>query len=251
MQVRIWVAALLLSAFGADLSAADSLEESRRIINRTNQTLQSTQKTIDKTDDTMVRMLNEYKTTHKEIDNYRVYNDQLRELVASQLEEIRMVGSDIDKIEATGLEIMPFMQEMIDGLGQFIASDYPFLAEERRKRLETLNANMKRADVSIAAKFRQILEAYQIEIDYGNTLEVYEDNLEDKKVVFLKVGRIGLYYLSLDKQHCGAWDAQRRQWQPLEDTDYKISISKAIKIAKKQRAPDLFFAAVPPARTRP
>jgi hypothetical protein len=142
------------------------------------------------------------------------------------------------------------MQQMIDGLAQFIASDYPFLPEERSQRLERLNANMKRADLSIAAKYRQILEAYQIEIDYGNTLEAYEGVIEDKRVNFLKVGRIGLYYLSMDKAQCAAWDPGQGQWRPLDDMDYKVSIAKAIKVAKKQRAPDLFFAAVAPARER-
>lgn len=250
MIFRVLAFAVLLSVICFNAAVADSLDESRRIINRTNDKLQSTQKTIDKTDEEIVRMLNEYKAANKEIDNYRVYNGQLREIVASQLAEMQRLTNDIGKIEATGLEIMPFMQKMIDGLEQFIASDYPFLPDERRKRIARLNANMKRADLSIAAKFRQILEAYQIEIDYGNTMEVYEATQEERKVVFLKIGRIGLYYLSQDKQDCAAWDPVQRQWRPLEDMDYKISMAKAIKIAKKQRAPDLFFAAVPPARIR-
>jgi septal ring factor EnvC (AmiA/AmiB activator) len=251
MILRVLTIAVLLSAIGINSAAADALDQSRQIINQTNQELQATQKAIDKTDETIAQMLSEYKSVNKEIDNYRIYNGQLKEIVDSQMGEMQVLANDIDKIEATGLKIMPFMQKMIDGLDRFIASDFPFLPEERQKRLARLNANMKRADLSIAAKFRQILEAYQIEIDYGNTLEVYEENLKDKKVVFLKIGRIGLYYLSLDKEHCGAWEPIQHQWQPLEDMDYKLSIAKAIKIAKKQRAPDLFFAAVPPARRRP
>ena len=195
-------------------------------------------------------MLEQYKADQKEIDNYLVYNCQLKEIIASQVQEMHLLSDDIDKIESTGLQIMPFMQKMIDGLAQFVASDYPFLPEERRMRIAHLNANMKRANLSIAAKYRQILEAYQIEIDYGNTLEAYEGDLDDKKVIFLKIGRIGLYHLSLDKQHCAAWDQEQKQWQILEDIDYKISIAKAIKIAKKQRAPDLVFAAVASAKGR-
>ncbi|PID41048.1 MAG: hypothetical protein CR984_00035, partial [Proteobacteria bacterium] len=208
------------------------------------------QQKIDTVDEETRQMLGEYKTAQKEIDNYRVYNGQLQAIVDSQMEEMRQLTEDIDKIEATGLRIMPFMQQMIDGLSHFIDSDYPFLPEERQKRIDRLNADMKRADLSIAAKYRQILEAYQIEIDYGNTLEAYQGNLEGRKVMFLKIGRIGLYYLSLDKQRCAAWDPTRKQWRALTDVDYKRSIDKAIKIAKKQRPPDLFFAAVAPAEER-
>jgi hypothetical protein len=163
---------------------------------------------------------------------------------------MQLLIDDIDEIASTGWRIMPFMEELINGLSKFIGSDYPFLPEERRTRIEQLNAVMKRADVSIAAKYRQILEAYQIEIDYGNTMEAYEGDLDGRKVVFLKIGRIGLYYLSLDHQHCGAWDMANGQWRNLDDIDYRLAITKAIRIAKKQRSPELFITAVAPAEER-
>ncbi len=247
---RIVVLTALMTFSASVLWAADALDKSRQIITQTNKNLQSSQKRIDQADDEIMRMLGEYKAAQKEIDNYLVYNGQLKEIVDSQMEEMRLLEGDIDKIEATGLQIMPFMQKMIDGLARFITSDYPFLPAERKERIERLNANMKRADLSIAAKYRQILEAYQIEIDYGNTLEAYEGNLEDRKVNFLKIGRIGLYYLRLDKEKCGAWDPVKKQWQELNDIDYTVSIDKAIRIAKKQRSPDLFFAAVASAKER-
>ncbi len=250
MLQRILIATALLTLASLDAGAEDALDESRRIITQTNAQLQTSQQKIDTVDEETRQMLGEYKTAQKEIDNYRVYNGQLQAIVDSQMEEMRQLTEDIDKIEATGLRIMPFMQQMIDGLSHFIDSDYPFLPEERQKRIDRLNADMKRADLSIAAKYRQILEAYQIEIDYGNTLEAYQGNLEGRKVMFLKIGRIGLYYLSLDKQRCAAWDPTRKQWRALTDVDYKRSIDKAIKIAKKQRPPDLFFAAVAPAEER-
>jgi hypothetical protein len=37
---------------------------------------------------------------------------------------------------------------------------------------------MTRADVTNAEKFRRIMEAYQIENDYGNTIEAYRANIE-------------------------------------------------------------------------
>lgn len=250
MAFKTIAAIVLLGLLSVGISADDSLDKTREIITETNQTLKKSQQTIDKTDDKTSQMFEEYKSRQKEIDNYNIYNSQLKEIINSQKQEKQVFLQDIENIESTGLRIMPFMRKMINGLEQFITSDYPFLPEERSRRIAGLKENMKRADLSIAAKYRQILEAYQVENDYGNTIEAYEGDIDNKKVVFLKIGRIGFYYLSLDKQYCSAWVPEKKQWQELEDADYRISIARAIKIAKKQQTPDLFFAAVPPARSK-
>jgi len=238
-----------LSLFSISLSA-DALDKSRQIITNTNSTLQASQKYINDADAQSGKMFEQYKTAKKEIENYLVYNRQLSDIVTSQNEEIQTLQNSIDGIEETGQKIMPFMEKMIVSLESFIASDYPFLQDERSKRIESLKSNMKRADLSIAAKYRQILEAYQIEIDYGNTIESYDGEIEGKKVTFLKVGRIGLYYLSFDKTASLAWSHKNSRWHHLHQNDYKLSIAKAIEIAKKQKSPDLFFAAIAPARSR-
>ena len=36
---------------------------------------------------------------------------------------------------------------------------------------------MTRADVTISEKYRRIVEAYQVEMDYGRTIEAYEGKL--------------------------------------------------------------------------
>ncbi len=243
---RILVSLILFSS----TLFADALDQSREVISQTNKTLVASQKRINDTDKQNMQMYDEYKNAKQEIKNYLIYNKQLKEIVDSQNEEITTLNHEIEGIEQTAEKVMPFMAKMIDALDQFIASDFPFLAQERTNRLEMLKTNMKRADLSIASKYRQILEAYQIEIDYGKTIEAYEGELDQKRVNFLKVGRIGLYYLSFDKQHCAAWDQKSNSWKQLEDSEYTLSLSKAIKIAKKQSSPDLFFAALHPVRSR-
>ena len=49
------------------------------------------------------------------------------------------------------------------GLETFVELDVPFHMEERMQRIEFLRNNLDRSDVSIAEKFRQVLEAYKIE----------------------------------------------------------------------------------------
>ena len=67
-------------------------------------------------------------------------------------------------------------------------------------------ANLKRlmddADTPLSEKYRRVMEAYQVEVQYGHTIEAYQGELRDpgssRMVEFLRLGRVGLYYLSLD-----------------------------------------------------
>ncbi len=240
---------LLFSGYSLTAVSANKLEQSKEVISQTNQTLQSSQQLINETDAQITVMFDKYRSLQGEIENFRIYNRQLRDIVTSQEAEKISFNQSIKGIEATALKIMPFMERMINSLDSFVASDYPFLPHERSKRMATLKASMKRADISVAAKYRQILEGYQIEIDYGNTIEAYDGEIDNKKVTFLKLGRVGFYYLSFDESVCSAWNITDGKWQEL-DGDYKVSIVKAIKIAKRQKSPDLFFAAVPAAEAR-
>jgi hypothetical protein len=134
------------------------------------------------------------------------------------------------------------MVRMVDTLDSFIQLDLPFLLEERRKRVETLKRNMDRADVSTAEKYRRIMEAYQIEAEYGRTIEASSDMLEkdgeSRSVNYLRVGRVAYLYQTLDGEESGVWDPATREWKVLPEK-YRSSISKGLRTARKQLAPDL------------
>ena len=100
---------------------------------------------------------------------------------------------------------------------------------------------MSRADVSVSEKYRRIVEAYQIEIEYGRTIEAYQGKVGDKTVDFLRAGRVALLYQTLDGKETGYWDADAKKW--VQDNDYEDAIEAGLKVAKKQAAPD--FIVVP------
>ena len=134
------------------------------------------------------------------------------------------------------------MTQMIDGLDQFVQLDVPFLLEERTDRVERLKELMERDDITVAEKFRKVTEAYQIENDYGSTIEAYKDTITidgaTREVEFLRVGRVALLYQSPDGQVSGAWDSEKGQWQALGN-EFKNQIRQGLKIANKQIAPEL------------
>jgi hypothetical protein len=170
-------------------------------------------------------------------------------LIDSQHGEMTQVQGELDRIDLVSRDVTPLMLRMIEALDQFVSLDVPFLPEERQERIREIRTMMRRADVSDAEKFRRIMEAYQIENEYGRTIEAYRSTLErgDREVTvdFLRVGRIALVYQTLDEADAGAWDQETRSWVPL-DSSYRSAILQGLRIARKQAAPDLIRLPLPP-----
>lgn len=197
---------------------------------------------IDKIADSMQGRLQQFKTLNKEIDGLAVYNAQLTKQLNNQVEEIESINLSMDQVSIIERQITPLMLRMITGLEQFVALDVPFLKQERKQRLESLNAMMDRADISSSEKFRRVLEAYQVEVDYGRTIEAYTALLDvdnkEREVDFLRIGRLELIYLTRDGKQAGSWDQQSQSFVALPDSTIS-QINKGLRIARKQLAPDM------------
>lgn len=209
---------------------------------QTDSAAQRTQQQIDNLDDETRELLAEYRSVLNQKESLAAYNNQLQQLVVSQTEERALIDEQLENIDTTQRDIVPLMIKMVDVIEQFVELDSPFLPEERTNRVEQLKTMMTRADVSLAEKFRRILEAYQVETEYGRTLEAYQGELkaEDslRTVDFLRVGRVGLYYLTLDQREAGMWDLDTRSWQQLPRESIQ-SVVQGLKVARKQLPPDL------------
>ncbi len=196
-------------------------------------------------------LLNEYNTLSKVVDGLVTYNSLLQRQVNNQEEEKAALSESISNVALIERQIIPMMTRMLDSLEQFIALDTPFLLEERTERLERLRDMMERSDVSSAEKFRRVIEAYQIENDYGRTIEAYKGtvpiNGNEQEVDFLRIGRVSLAYQSVGGAHTGAWDKESGSWVELEASEYKNQIADGLRVARKQVAPDLLIVPVPAA----
>ena len=196
-------------------------------------------------------LLNEYNTLSKVVDGLVTYNNLLQRQVNNQEEEKAALSESISNVALIERQIIPMMTRMLDSLEQFIALDTPFLLEERTERLERLRGMMERSDVSSAEKFRRVIEAYQIENDYGRTIEAYKGtvpiNGNEQEVDFLRIGRVSLAYQSVGGAHTGAWDKDSNSWVELEASEFKNQIADGLRVARKQVAPDLLIVPVPAA----
>ncbi|MFK7958804.1 MAG: DUF3450 domain-containing protein [Lysobacterales bacterium] len=210
--------------------------------NQGNSASQASQDRVDNIVDQTRDITGDFKAVLKENDGLKVYNQLLQTQVDAQNREIRQIDESMDQVTVVERQVVPLMVRMIDGLEDFIRLDVPFLTDERTERVANLRAMMDRSDVTPAEKFRRVMEAYQIENDYGRTIEAYVGAQEvegaEREVDYLRVGRVGLYYQTLDTQYSGAWDKQSGSWTTV-GTESRGQIRDGLRIARKQTAPDL------------
>ncbi len=246
---RSWIVAVLVTAaVSLPLTgSAQSLDQIMKAQQGRTRIAQESQERIDAVVKQTRSIEDQYKAALKEIDGLKVYNTLLSLQVDNQNMKMQDLRDSIDQVEVINRQIVPIMTQMIEGLELFVDLDIPFLLEERQERIAKLHELMENSNVTVAEKFRKVTEAYQIENDYGSTIEAYKDTVNidggTREVDFLRVGRIALIYQSQDGNVSGAWDQSARQYQAL-DSKAKNQIKFALQIATKQKAPDLVLLPV-------
>ncbi|MEX2516838.1 MAG: DUF3450 domain-containing protein [Gammaproteobacteria bacterium] len=208
---------------------------------------QRSQRQVDQLADETLDMEQEYRETLRRIENTRSYNEQLKKQIQRQEEELASFERQLTTVEETQRNLVPLMSRMLEVLAELVELDTPFLPAERQARIAALQDMMYRPDVTLPDKFRRIMEAYQIEMDYGRNIETYEGELEHagrtRTVAFLRLGRLGLYYQTLDGTESGYWNIQQNTWQTLA-TEFNTPIRHGLSIARKEAPPDFFIAPV-------
>lgn len=188
-------------------------------------------------------LLTDYKTVMKQVDGLKVYNARLQRQITNQERRIADIDQSIDEVTIIQRQMMPLVIRMIDGLEQFVELDVPFNLGERRARIEFLRDNVDRSDITVAEKFRQVLEAYNIELQYGRGMETYSDTIDlngvTRDVDFLRIGRVSLVYQTTDGEDSGVWNPETKSWDSLPSGDYATAIRKGVRIAKKQATIEL------------
>ena len=242
---KIWIAALLAVGLGASsISQADeTLQAILKVGQDKNVAAAKSQGKIDKLAEETRSLLGDWKTVNKQIDGLKVYNARLQKQIDNQMRRITDIEGSISQVTVIQRQMTPLVIRMIDGLEQFVELDVPFHIDERRQRVAFLRSNLDRSDVSVAEKFRQVLEAYKIENEYGRKIDAYKGSVDiggtERDVNFFRVGRVALLYQTTDTEVSGAWDQASRSWVQLDSGEYRNAIMKGLRIARKEASIDL------------
>ena len=241
---------LLTVFFATSLISANEIVveanmESVLEVGRENQTLSAnSQDKIDKTERQTDKIVNEYKVVSKQVEGLKLYNAQKRIQIQAQLDLMDKLDEQLVQVVVMQRQIPPLAQKMLDTLETFIQLDTPFRNEERRARVDLVRASLSKPKVTASEQVRQVLEAYNIEAEYGRKIDTYEDKLSDGTVVnILVIGRVGMFYQTKDERTSGRWDNETGSWEELSGS-YRKPIRDGIRMAKKLAPTDMLMMPV-------
>lgn len=229
----------LLNTSSAETTALDSAVETKL---QAQKDVVKSQNKVDALVNQTKDMVQEYRDAIRKTDSLGIYNGQLSKLIKQQKVSLNAIKRQLDNVEETQRNIVPLMIKMISTLEKFVELDLPFLTQERQLRVADLKSVMDRPDVTLPDKYRRIMEAYQIEMEYGRTIEAYTDTINidgsEYTVDVLRVGRLLISFQTLDGKMSGMWNKESKAWEEVS-SEYDRSIKQGIQIAKKQAPPEL------------
>ncbi|HEU4928531.1 MAG TPA: DUF3450 domain-containing protein [Candidatus Krumholzibacteria bacterium] len=152
----------------------------------------------------------------------------IAELERRMVESVRLNESLIDTLDA-----------VVVRLENFVNRDLPFLMEERRARIAGLKESLARPDFTGAEKLRRVLEALQVEANYGSVAEVYQEKImvndEEVHADMVRIGRVSVYWLTPDGERVGEYDRGQSKWVEL-DHKYAHTINVTREMALRLRS---------------
>lgn len=224
--------------------AIDTAEETTRQASRS-------QSRVDNLDAETRRALERYRRALWETQQLKVYQQQLAELQKLQTREKAELERALADVPLTEEDLMPLMLRMVNTLERFIEADLPFALDERRARVDSLKQTLGDAEASLTDQFRKVIEAYQAEVTYGRGLNSRRTQLDlndgQQVVDTLRIGRVALFYLTLDGDSAAMWNPDTGRWDELPATE-RPTIRQGIRIARQTVAPELLTLPMPAPR---
>lgn len=199
---------------------------------------QATQKTEEQWRDDKQQLVTRFEQLELEQQQLSARKTALEEKIAATATRIDDKERQLADIKAIQSRIIPMIDNLVEALREHLDTDLPFLPEERRKRLERLEELRRDPDVAVSEKFRKVMEALVVEAEYGNTIEVYQQTISvdghDMLANIFRLGRISLFFQTLDLKTCGVFDVAASAWQILPGT-FNKNVQTAMDIGAKRQ----------------
>jgi hypothetical protein len=246
------LAVLLLTPVAVVVFAQSTPQQLEETVNGTVEIQKETQRQQDEWAEEKAALLVRYRAAQAGV-QYLTESNAIRRQRAEALEQrIAELRRRLQESVRLSESIQDTLNAIFARLESLVDQDLPFLPQERSFRLETLREELTRPEISAAEKLRRLLEALQVEANYGGTVETYHDRVHVEGdalfVELLRVGRLSLFWRSPDGKRVGEYDRVAGLYTDLPG-QYKRNITRAMEMASRRRPVEL--VALPLGRIRP
>ncbi len=202
---------------------------------------------INQLDDERSDMVREYRTLLQRRDAAVLFERQQQKVVESQRREIESLTDQLTRVDDITAQTIPMMMDMITDLKTFVAADLPFKSSLRQARLDSLDAAMEDPQVSTAERYRLITQAYQAEMEYGATIDTWQETQQvgdnAQTVDMFQYGRVALVWITTDDKKGARWDREQGAWVAL-DSGIIPHVREAIRVASGKKQQEVLFGPV-------
>ncbi|WP_404413404.1 DUF3450 domain-containing protein [Vreelandella aquamarina] len=197
------------------------------------------QQQIEAADDSTRSAIEELRRLERDTHQLQAANAALSTRLVSEAQHQQRLERALNNLDGTRAALPEIEQLMREQLTAWINADLPFLKDERLARVSPAEP----AQADSATRIAGLLEAWRAELAYGRAVDSWRGRLQPdegspRDVEFLRLGRIGLYYLTPDGRQGGVWDVESRQWLTLDETARR-EVRNGLRIADEQRTPEL------------
>ncbi|MDB2438444.1 DUF3450 domain-containing protein [Hellea sp.] len=239
---------LLAGAVGLMMAspASAQLESALNTAKASTSASAASQQRVEDLDDEADTAVREYRAVLQQKDNIALFVAQQDIFLQSQKSEIASLRRQLGTVEQIKQGMSPMMLKMAAEIEDSIDADMPFNLAERKARVERMKNTLADPEVSPAEQYRQVLNAFKIEVSYGQGIDSYEGMHPTKPgniVNFLRFGRVSLVYMTKDESEVGRYNLDTKSWDILNGAD-ALALRKAIRISRGEAAPDVVFAPV-------
>ena len=241
---RLWLAGAIGMMCASPASA--QLESAVQAASASTRASAASQQTVTKLDDAADTAIREFRAVLQQKDNIALFVAQQEIFRESQISDIASLKRQLGTVDQIKQGMSPMMLKMAAALEDSIDNDLPFNLKERKARMEDVKNTLVNPDVSPAEQYRRVLNAFKIEVSYGQGIDSYEGvhpTRPGNVVNFIRFGRTSFVYISKDESELARYSLESKSWEPLTGAD-AIQMRQAIRVAKGEAAPDIVYAPV-------
>ncbi len=233
-----WIGAGPVSAGEGSKSISSVQDKTRQAIEREI----NAQQQADEWSQEKEQLISELRQNKTRLDWARYQNEKYSAYIEREKERMAELQRRRDEMKGLRRNLEPYLDQLITRLDGFIDSDLEFLSREREERIQYLRDSMNDYDLGMSEKLRRVLEALHVEAEYGSSIEASSETLDIQgrtiEAEVLRIGRVALFYRSMDGEKVGRWNSGAEAWEPVS-SEFSRAIGDTVDMARQKKSVEL------------